>query len=568
MPISITPDFLVSTSNGSDQVNPSITTLADGRIAVTWTSNDNGTNYDIRARILNADGTGAGPDFLVSTSNVSDQSNPTITALADGRIAVTWYSNDNGTDYDIRGRILNADGTGVGNDFMISTSNAKDQGSPSITGLADGRIAVTWYSNDNGANDDIRGRILNADGTGAGPDFLVSTTNANTQYNPSITALANGRIAVTWYSNDNGVDYDIRGRILNADGTGTGPDFVISTSNANKQGYPSITALADGRIAVAWESRDNGTDDDIRGRILNADGTGAGPDFLVSTTNASNQLSPSITALADGRIAVTWSSRDNGTNYDIRTRILNADGTVAGNDFVISTSNVSEQFNSKVTALADGRIAVTWFSDDNGTNDDIRATIIDPKTFTGTSGADSWTGGSLEDTLYGYAGDDELHGKAGVDQLFGGDGRDSLFGEADYDRIYGGLGDDLLYGGVGDDKLTGGRGEDRLTGGKGNDQFIYQSRFDGGDDVVRFQSGDKFAFVGGAFGNLKAGKLNSKMFVSSTKNKALDSNDHFIFRTGDDTLWYDADGKGGQTSILIADLTNNYDLKSGDILIL
>jgi hypothetical protein len=61
--------------------------------------------------------------------------------------------------------------------------------------------------------------------------------------------------------------------------------------------------------------------------------------------------------------------------------------------------------------------------------------------------------------------------------------------------------------------------------------------------------------------------LKAKFFVSGTSNKALDANDHFIFRTGDDTVWYDADGKGGAVSVLIADLTNNYDLKATDILI-
>jgi Ca2+-binding RTX toxin-like protein len=513
MPVSITPDFLVSTSNANQQFSPNITALADGRIVVTWESRDNGANYDIRGRILNADGTGAGNDFVISTSNANDQFSTSITALPDGRIAVTWASFDNGTDNNIRGRILNADGTGAGNDFVINTSNANGQLAPSITALADGRIAVTWQSFDNGTDYDIRGRILNADGTGAGNDFVISTTDANDQSAPSITALADGRIAVTWESDDNGTNYDIRGRILNADGAGAGNDFVISTSNTNGQSSPSITALADGRIAVTWESFDNGTDSDIRGRILNADGTGAGNDFVISTTNASTQSRPGITALADGRIAVTWESRDNGTNYDIRT------------------------------------------------------TIIDPKLFTGTTASDVWTGGSADDAMYGYGGDDVFTGGGGNDYLNGGDNTDTLDGNAGRDVLDGGTGNDILFGKADDDRLIGGRGADTLNGGKGADRFIYRAVEDGGDSVVKFQSGDRFVFDNAGFAGLKEGKLNSKAFKSGTNNQAGDANDRFIFRTGDDTLWYDADGKGGQASVLMADLTNNYDLKVGDILI-
>jgi Ca2+-binding RTX toxin-like protein len=567
MPVSITPDFLVSTSNANQQFSPNITALADGRIVVTWESRDNGANYDIRGRILNADGTGAGNDFVISTSNANDQFSTSITALPDGRIAVTWASFDNGTDNNIRGRILNADGTGAGNDFVINTSNANGQLAPSITALADGRIAVTWQSFDNGVDYDIRGRILNADGTGAGNDFVISTTDANDQSAPSITALADGRIAVTWESDDNGTNYDIRGRILNADGAGAGNDFVISTSNTNGQSSPSITALADGRIAVTWESFDNGTDYDIRGRILNADGTGAGNDFLISTSNVSDQFNPSITALADGRIAVTWDSNDNGASYDIRGRILNADGTGAGNDFVISTTNASTQSRPGITALADGRIAVTWESRDNGTNYDIRTTIIDPKLFTGTTASDVWTGGSADDAMYGYGGDDVFTGGAGNDYLNGGDNTDTLDGNAGRDVLDGGTGNDILFGKADDDRLIGGRGADTLNGGKGADRFIYRAVEDGGDSVVKFQSGDRFVFDNAGFAGLKEGKLNSKAFKSGTNNQAGDANDRFIFRTGDDTLWYDADGKGGQASVLMADLTNNYDLKVGDILI-
>ena len=71
---------------------------------MTWQSLDDGSNYDIRARVFAADGTPVnGSDFLVSTANASNQVNPQITALADGGFAVTWQSFDNGSNYDIRG---------------------------------------------------------------------------------------------------------------------------------------------------------------------------------------------------------------------------------------------------------------------------------------------------------------------------------------------------------------------------------------------------------------------------------------------------------------------------------
>jgi hypothetical protein len=35
---------------------------------------------------------------------------------------------------------------------------------------------------------------------------------------------------------------------------------------------------------------------------------------------------------------ITWWSRDNGSDYDIRARLFNADGTAAGDDFVVNST--------------------------------------------------------------------------------------------------------------------------------------------------------------------------------------------------------------------------------------
>src|SRR5262245_42357467 len=119
-------------------------------------------------------------NIRVSTTDVfTPDENPQITALADGSFAVTWMSLDNGSDYDIRGRVFAADGTPVnGSDFRVSTTNASNQKTPQITALTDGGFAVTWVSTD--YDPDIRGRVFAADGTPVnGSDFLVSTANGS-----------------------------------------------------------------------------------------------------------------------------------------------------------------------------------------------------------------------------------------------------------------------------------------------------------------------------------------------------------------------------------------------------
>ena len=121
---------------------------------------------------------------------------------------MTWQSSTTARTTDIRGRVFAADGTPVdGSDFLVSTANASDQDQPADHGAGEWRLRGDVASFDNGSNFDIRGRVFAADGTPVdGSDFLVSTANTNDQINPQITALANGGFAVTWASVDNGAN--------------------------------------------------------------------------------------------------------------------------------------------------------------------------------------------------------------------------------------------------------------------------------------------------------------------------------------------------------------------------
>src|SRR5262245_21925284 len=88
--------------------------------------------------IVNNTSTGEG--FIVGES---------LATLSDGRFLVTWTTLDAATDsHEIRGRILNSDGTPVGSDFLINSTTEGYQGDPSVTALEDGRFAVAWLSNE------------------------------------------------------------------------------------------------------------------------------------------------------------------------------------------------------------------------------------------------------------------------------------------------------------------------------------------------------------------------------------------------------------------------------------
>jgi Ca2+-binding RTX toxin-like protein len=147
-------------------------------------------------------------------------------------------------------------------------------------------------------------------------------------------------------------------------------------------------------------------------------------------------------------------------------------------------------------------------------------------------------------------------------------------GDHDGNRLFGFGGRDTLTGFDNrDDILAGGTGQDRLTGGDGGqDHFRYLQASEGGDRITDFEANhaieDVFEFKRAAFGNLALGVLDDGRFRVAGTNRAGDAGDRFIFRTTDDTLWYDRDGAGGAGPVLIADMNLATDLSAQNILII
>ena len=127
------------------------------------------------------------------------------------------------------------------------------------------------------------------------------------------------------------------------------------------------------------ESIDNGDGSGtcIRGRVFDVDGDPTGNDFIVNSTATNDQIRADVTALADGRFVVTWQSDDggDGDGIGVRARIFNADGSPAGDDFIVNTTETNSQFDPFVRALSDGRFVITWTSDDpeEGSGNSVRA---------------------------------------------------------------------------------------------------------------------------------------------------------------------------------------------------
>jgi|688.fasta_scaffold50193_2 Ca2+-binding RTX toxin-like protein len=533
-----------------------------------------------------------GSEFLVKTpgSDEDDYVQPTLTALPDGRFVIIWaevigtFDSQEGFYVyrsNIRGQVFNADGTKAGAEILVNTTTNKDQYEPTITALADGRFVVAWTDNSQAGGDAssvaVRAQVFNANGTKAGAEFRVNTTTNKDQYEPTITALADGGFVVAWTDNSQaGGDTSslaVRAQVLNANGTKVGAEFLVNTTTSNGQYQPTIAALADGGFVIAWTDV-SGTGEDasgsaVRAQVFDADGTPAGSEFLVNTTTNNDQYDCRITALIDGRFVVTWTNYNETGEFfenefgeyfsldssDLHAQIFNSDGTKAGDEFQLNTTSAGSQYqySSTITSLADGGFVVAWTMIDEQQQN--YSSVVRAQVFNANGGKvgsellvnippidqlDYQRGPkitALADGRFLIAWSDhavipsaEDGGNTGIRaRIF--DPRTSavdLVGTLDDDDLIGTIFNDSLSGFFGNDMLRGAAGHDRIFGEDDNDILIG----DAGNDLLDGGTGND-EFRGGIGSDRLFGGVGNDLLNGGAGNDLLNGG------SGDDIIVID-----------------------------
>lgn len=500
----------------SDQSSyiPSLTSsiaLSDGRALVLYTNSSSG--YVTYGRFLAPDGSPTGTPFgIVSTTFL------TGTGLPGGGFALTWSIGNDA----VYARFA-ADGSMIGTPRPVHDVLDGTQSATSITALANGGVAVTWFSSTDTSGSYLR--IFDAAGNAASGEIALAP---GASVRPELTTLADGRIVAMWQ-----VPGQILTQIFAADGTATGAATPIGAS----QTYSDSTIVALGKgFAITWATfgaGGDGSDYGVAVQLFDRDGVATGAPITVNTTVQGRQDQPAIAVLADGGFVVTWTSqvpRGDG-NYDISVQAqrFDASGTRIGGEIAVqsgATSSVYWDYSPTVVAQPDGGFTITmsWNGltaagyDSDGVRAFTRLTgdagdnVLAPQYTVGTGfrieggdGDDTLTGQTLADVLIGGGGADVLVGGYGNDTYVADDEdqivetadggidtvqvRDSyalvdrwveniwLMSDADATLIGNSLANTLI-GNAGDDVLNGAQGADRMEGRGGNDTYIVDSAND------------------------------------------------------------------------------------------
>ena len=368
-PVTLTEgaEFGVNTYTYNPQMVPNVVTLDGGGFVITWASyyQDN-SGYGVYGQRYDADGNTLGGEFRVNTYTISDQFEPSATALDGGGFFVTWSSmGQDGSNWGVYGQRYDANGGQVGGEVRINTTTDYHQLWQDATTLADGSVVVTWGSafQDTWGNG-IYGQRFDPAGNAVGGEFQINTYTANDQMVPDVAALKDGGFVVTWYSygQDNS-QYGVYGQRYDADSRAVGSEFQVNTYINHHQLNPAVTGLNDGGFVVTWQSynQDN-SGYGVYGQRYDAEGARAGNEFQINTYYNNFQQMPEVTALADGGFVVAWQSYPQDGSTGIYGQRYDADGNTVGDEFRINDITAGDQARPSIAARDDGGFVVTWYS--------------------------------------------------------------------------------------------------------------------------------------------------------------------------------------------------------------
>lgn len=389
MPIvAVTSEFAVNTSVTNDQVGGRAAAFAGGGFLVTWVTRDttkDGSDQGIMAQRFAADGTKAGPEFVVNTNGLSFQFGPVPATFADGGFVIAWVTGDGAQDgdgYAIKAQLFDATGAKIGGEFVANSSTMGSQFTPRVTVLTNGNFVVSW---DDTSSWDMKAQIYTQAGDRVGYEITVPVRTSSSQEYGDIAALEGGGFVATWRttnSADDGSEHAIKGRVFDAAGRG-GAEFLVNSVAAGGQGSAFATGLAGGGFVIVWEGPDAANDGSfsaIKAQRFDAAGGKLGAEFLVNSQTFDRQGAPTLAALPDGRFIIAWHTLDptqDGSAMAVKAQAFEADGTRIGGEFLVNSAVSGNQSGPTVTAISAHEFVITWSSDTgDGSGSGVRGRIF------------------------------------------------------------------------------------------------------------------------------------------------------------------------------------------------
>ncbi len=383
-------EFTVNTYSDSTQRDPQIGMDAAGNYVIVWDSEAEVSalsQSDIYLQLFDFNDQKIGSETLVNTFTEGEQERPALAVNNNGDFLVVWASHSGTSEsiFDIKARLFKSN-TATAGEFLVNTTTAKSQTNPSAAASGNGNYVVVWESWDqDGSDRGVFAQILDADGNPVGSEFQVNTTTAYSQAKPAVKFMPNGNFVVVWESWRQDIatpyGYGVFGKIFASDGSVVKDEFQINTYTNDYQWFGDIETFTDNSFIVVWCSwEQDGYDGGIYMQQFDAAGNRIESEILVNRTTAYYQWLPRIRRFVDNGFAVAWSSwQTDGSREGVYTQTY--DRNLKKLSFETRLNDVVEgyQWEPDFATFGADQIIAVWAGWDSNLDYEIFTKRISPQ---------------------------------------------------------------------------------------------------------------------------------------------------------------------------------------------
>lgn len=274
------------TNYGGDQHHGSLVARPEGGYMLWYTSKERATqDSDILGYVQFPTNSVEYPYVSTSDAETLEQVDSAVAALSTGRYAVV-YQEQTATGFQIKGKLFAYNmGTVEQPDFAVAAAG-RDMATVGLRGASDDRFVVTWTTYDAGTlkSTGIQAQIFDKFGQKVGVELTIAS--GETAYS-ALTVLPNGGFAIAYTDKAGNVylaAYDGEGARIT--GAGGGDLLVHAAADGIALGEPSLTALDNGELIVSWT---NALTKDVEAHRVST-GTNTAPQEPALTPNAAHMV--------------------------------------------------------------------------------------------------------------------------------------------------------------------------------------------------------------------------------------------------------------------------------------
>ncbi len=353
------PEFVVNSTTVGNQTQPDVAADSAGNFTVVWTGPD-GAGNGAFVRRFNTDGSPRGAESRVNPDIAGEESEPSVAVDGSGRFVVSYTAADSdGTG--IYARRYTATGLAIDSrPFRVNFKAARNQTLSKVALSSSGALVVAWRRSSSAPEEEEQAaefRLYGDNGKAVTEDVVAGTALAITGINDGIRSLAvarhgDGRFAIAYlYCTDCG---DELGRtfVKSYGATGT----LLGTSAFYMRFQPSIAASGAGYVLVADDSGDDITEDEVYATRLDGNGAVVSSELSVSgLPGRSSSRDADVAGTPSGQFVVVAEHISN-----ISGRRYSAENTALTPYVRVGSPGTRYRYSPRVALGANGNGVAVW----------------------------------------------------------------------------------------------------------------------------------------------------------------------------------------------------------------